>query len=253
MGDKYSFSLYICAKSIIMKKSILFLFLAASTVSLFSQSITVTPHEYNVNDSNTTSVVDLGTDITVQNVSANTINIRVSREVLSATPGTENYFCWVGCYLAGTSTSPDQVSFAPGHIESNKFQVHFRDNGIELASASIRYCAFNSADISDSACAIVNYAKGTVSTNTLEKVSTFSDFHPNPTSSYANLDYSILPSQTAEIVVTDMLGTVVKKKTIQNTNGIVRLDVNNTPNGLYFANIYVDGKLNAIKRLLVSK
>jgi len=50
-----------------------------------------------------------------------------------------------------------------------------------------------------------------------------------------------------------MLGTVVKKKTIQNTNGIVRLDVNNTPNGLYFANIYVDGKLNAIKRLLVSK
>jgi hypothetical protein len=50
-----------------------------------------------------------------------------------------------------------------------------------------------------------------------------------------------------------MLGTVVENKIIQNNEGIVRLDVSNTPNGLYFANIYVDGKLDAIKRLLVRK
>jgi hypothetical protein len=126
---------------------------------------------------------------------------------------------------------------------------------VENAAASIKYCAFDANNISDSACAIVNFSVGTVgiSSNIDKKTSLFSDFHPNPATTYASLDYSILPSQTAEIVVTDMLGTVVEKKVIQNKQGIVRLNVSNTPNGLYFANIYVDGKLDAIKRLLVSK
>jgi hypothetical protein len=73
-----------------MKKAILF-FLVVSTVQVFSQSITVEPHENNVNTGNSTSLFgDLGIDITVKNISSNTIDIKVSREVISATSGTEN-------------------------------------------------------------------------------------------------------------------------------------------------------------------
>ena len=86
-----------------------------------------------------------------------------------------------------------------------------------------------------------------------KELNLFTDLYPNPTSTFSYLNYSILPSKTAKIIVTDILGTVVKNKIIQNNEGIVRLDVSNTPNGLYFANIYVDGKLDAIKRLLVRK
>lgn len=238
-----------------MKKAILFL-LVVSTTHVFSQSITVEPHEYNVNMMNSTSSFgDLGTDITVRNISDNTIDIKVSRQIISTTQGTSNYFCWTLCYLPNTSVSPDAITFSAGQVEPSKFQVHFDNMNVENAAASIKYCAFDANNVSDSACAIVNFSVGTVgiSSDTDKKTSLFSDFHPNPATTYASLDYSILPSQTAEIVVTDMLGTVVEKKVIQNKQGIVRLNVSNTPNGLYFANIYVDGKLDAIKRLLVSK
>ncbi len=237
---------------IIMKKAILF-FLVVSTVQVFSQSITVEPHEYNVNTGNSTSLFgDLGIDITVKNISSNTIDIKVSREVISATSGTENYFCWQSCYLPSTDVSPHTLSFSPGQELPSNFQVHFDNKGIAPASAVIKYCAFNADNESDSACAIVNYNVNVGGFDNIES-SSFSDFHPNPASSYASLNYTILPSQAAEVVVTDMLGTVVENKIIQNNEGIVRLDVSNTPNGLYFANIYVDGKLDAIKRLLVRK
>lgn len=237
---------------IIMKKAILF-FLVVSTVQVFSQSISVEPHENNVNTGNSTSLFgDLGTDITVKNISSNTIDIKVSREVISATSGTVNYFCWQSCYLPATDVSPHTLSFSPGQEEQAKFQVHFDNKGIAPASAVIKYCAFNEDNESDSACAIVNYNVNVGGFDNIES-SSFSDFHPNPASSYASLNYTILPSQTAEVVVTDMLGTVVENKIIQNNEGVVRLDVSNTPNGLYFANIYVDGKLDAIKRLLVRR
>ena len=236
-----------------MKKAILF-FLVVSTVQVFSQSsITVEPHVNNVNTSNSTSVLgDLGTDIKVKNISSSSINIKVSREVISATSGTENYFCWQSCYLPATSVSPHTISFSPGHELPTNFQVHFDNKGILPASASIKYCAFNADNESDSACTIVNYAIAGTSIDE-NSLSSFSDFHPNPASSYASLNYSILPSQSAEVVVTDILGTIVENKIIKNNQGIARLDVSNTPNGLYFANIYVDGKLDAIKRLLVRK
>lgn len=236
-------------------KKLIFFFLVLITVQASSQSITLVPHESNVNMNNSTSLLgDLGTDIAVKNISSNTKSIGVSREVVSATEGTINYFCWQACYGSSTDVSPaaHAAIFSPGHQELTKFQVHFDNQSIVPASASIRYCAFDVNNESDSTCVIVNYSVGTSNIEE-EELSRFSNFHPNPASTYASLNYSILASQTAEIVVTDMLGTVVEKKIIQNSNGAIKLDVSNTPNGLYFANIYVDGKLNTIKRLLVSK
>jgi hypothetical protein len=223
------------------------------TISVYAQSITVVPHESHVNVSNSSSVIgDLGTEIIVKNVSDNSIGIKVSREVISETTGTINYFCWESCYSNNIDATDDVVVFASQESDPSRFQVHFDNLGIAPASAVIKYCAINAADESDSACAIVNYNVNVGGFDNIES-SSFSDFHPNPASSYASLNYTILPSQTAELVVTDMLGTVVENKIIQNNEGIVSLDVSNTPNGLYFANIYVDGKLDAIKRLLVRK
>lgn len=248
-------SIFVQTPNYIMKKAILF-FLVLITVQASSQSITLVPHDSNVNVNNSTSLLgDLGTDIAVKNISSNTISIGVSREVVNATEGTINYFCWQACYGSSTDVSPTAhaASFSPGHEELTKFQVHFDNLSIAPASASIRYCAFDVNNESDSTCVIVNYSAEGTSNIEEEELSRFSDFHPNPASTYASLNYSILASQTAEIVVTDMLGTIVEKKIIQNSNGAIKLDVSNTPDGLYFANIYVDGKLNTIKRLLVSK
>ena len=113
----------------------------------------------------------------------------------------------------------------------------------EPASATIKYCAFVENNPSDSACTIVNYSVGTTSVLDNLSATYFSDFHPNPTSSTAFLDYSLNYSDVAEIVVTDMLGNVIHVKKILATRVALKFDVSDTKAGLYFANIIVDGEL----------
>ena len=60
-------------------------------------------------------------------------------------------------------------------------------------------------------------------------------------------------SDIAEILVTDMLGNGVINKNVINQCGTLKFDVSDTNTGLYFANIFVNGDLKTIKRLVVSK
>ena len=89
-----------------MKNLLLFLFIV-NTLSVFSQSISVEAHQNEVNPTCCMTLLDdIGTDITVRNLTNSTIDILVSRQIISATPGTINYFCWTACYGSETSISP---------------------------------------------------------------------------------------------------------------------------------------------------
>ena len=158
-----------------MKNSIL-LFLTLISISAFSQSsIEVQAHEKNVTPANSSSPLDLATEITVRNASDATIDIKVSREVLSETEGTKNYFCWTQCYFPSVSVSPHSISFSPGEVDESTFAVHFDNLNVEPASATIRYCAFNAANEADSACTIVRYSTETSGIHDVLS-SSFSDF-----------------------------------------------------------------------------
>lgn len=236
-----------------MKNLLLFTF-AILSFTVFSQSISVEAHKTEVDPTCCTTLIgDIGTEITVRNTSDETINIMVSRQTLNQTLGTENYFCWNACYGASTSVSPDGKMFAPQQVDENSFQVHYDNLGYKPASATVKYCAFNEANPSDSACTIVYYSFAATSVNDNFNSSYFSEFHPNPTSSTAFLDYNLNSSDVAEIVVTDMLGSIVKKEIIKNKNGIFKFDVSDTKMGLYFANILVNGEFKTMKRLVVSR
>jgi hypothetical protein len=236
-----------------MKNLLLFIFTFLSFTS-FSQSISVEAHKKNVDPSCCTTLIgDIGTEITVRNTSDATINILVSRQTLNQTLGTENYFCWNACYGSQTSVSPDGKIFSPQQVDENSFQVHYENNSTEPASAIVKYCAFNEANPSDSACTIVYYSVGPTSVEDNFSAASFSEFHPNPTSSTSFLDYNLNSSDVAEIVVTDMLGSIVKKEIIKNKSGTLKFDVSDTKVGLYFANILVNGEFKTMKRLVVSR
>ena len=236
-------------------KNLLLLSLSFSAFTLFSQSITVEPHEKNVNTNNSTSIADdLGTDIKVKNISNNTISIKVSRQVISATAGSENYFCWQTCFLPTTSVSPNAITFTSQHESINDFQVHFENNDIVPASASIKYCAFDANNESDSACTIVNFSilgTGVISVEDDFNNVFFSEFHPNPTSSTAFLDYNLMPNDIAEVIISNILGKIIHQQKLENQNGTLKFDVSNTKSGLYFANIIVNNELKTMKRLVV--
>jgi len=235
-------------------KKILLLSAILISLSVSSQSISVEAHKKNVDPNCCTTLIgDIGTEITVRNISDATINILVSRQTLTQTLGTENYFCWNACYGSQTNVSPDGKVFSPQQVDENSFQVHYENNSTSPASASVKYCAFNEANPSDSACTIVYYSVGTTSVIDNLSATSFSDFHPNPTSSTTFLDYNLNYSDIAEIVVTDMLGNVIRKESISNERSTLKFDVSDTKAGLYFANILVNGELKTIKRLVVSK
>ena len=235
-------------------KNLILPILFIASFNAFSQSLMVEAHETNVDSTNSTSFLgDLGTEITVRNISNTTIDVKVSREVISATPGTENYFCWTQCYLPQTDVSPHTKSFTAGFVDENSFQVHFDNKDINPASASIKYCAFNASNESDSACTIVHYSVPGTSSIALKTEASFSNFHPNPVASKTKLNYQLSTGHSAKVVVTDMLGKTVQHKVVNNKEGTLIFDVSGTPNGLYFANIYVNNALKDIKRLVVNK
>ena len=98
-----------------MKLLLLLLLLSFNCFTSLSQnSITVNAHETNVNfDCCQTLLGDIGTEITVTNISNNSLEIKVSRELITSTQGTINYFCWTACYGSHVSVSPQSKSLAP--------------------------------------------------------------------------------------------------------------------------------------------
>ena len=147
--------------------------------------------------------------------------------------------------------SPTQITFAPGDIDDINFSVHYNPQGL-VGLAAIRYCAFDANNTTDSACTIVHF--NSVSTDIFEdqKILSFSDFHPNPTSFNTEMKYNLLPGHYAEVQVIDMLGNMVKKHQLSSKNGRLAFSISDLKAGLYFANIMVNGQLHEIKRLIVS-
>ena len=233
-----------------MKQFILFTF-TFIVVGVSAQTLHVEAHENNLSSSDLWS--EMVTEIKVENISqSNTVEVKVSKEILVAPANTTNYFCWVNCFLAQTIVSPTQITFAPGDVDEINFSVHFNPQGVE-GVAAIRYCAFDSDNIADSACTIVHF--NAVSTDILEEenILSFSDFHPNPTSLTTEMNYNLLQGQQAEVLVFDMLGNLVKKHQLFGGNGRLSFTVTDLKAGLYFANIMLNDQLYEMKRLIVSE
>ena len=237
-------------------KNLLLISVFLVPLSVFSQSISVEAHKTEVDPICCTTPVgdgDISTKIIVRNTTNSSLEISVSRQTLSQSLGTENYFCWTSCYDSQTSVSTQSKFFSQMEVDNISFAVHFKNNDIIPASVSVKYCAFVTSNPSDSACTIVNYTVDSASGIDNFSATSFSDLHPNPTSSTTFLDYNLNSSDVAEIVVTDMLGNVIRKENISNQSGTLKFDVSDTKAGLYFANILVNGELKTIKRLVVSK
>ena len=232
-------------------RQFIFLIFTLLVLGSSAQSLYVEAHENNLSSSDLWT--EMVTDIIVENISqSNTIDVKVSKEILSSPVGSSNYFCWVNCFLAGTMVSPTQITFAPGDIDDINFSVHYSPQGL-VGLAAIKYCAFDANNMTDSSCTIVHF--NTVSTDIFEdqNILSFSDFHPNPTLLNTEMKYNLLPGQYAEVHVIDILGNMAKKYQLSSENGRLAFSISDLKAGLYFANIMVNGQLHEIKRLIVSE
>ena len=73
--------------------------------------------------------------------------------------------------------------------------------------------------------------------------------YPNPTSNKANLEIEGL-SNDADVIVSDLLGRVIKKYKFNSEKGILEIDVSGYPKGVYSVSVQ-NNNINVSKKLIV--
>ena len=81
---------------------------------------------------------------------------------------------------------------------------------------------------------------------------TISNIYPNPANEIAMVDYVISPNVTeAKLVFYNVLGSPVNNYVLDKTERKMSIRTSEYDNGIYFYQLYVDGKTLATKKLLI--
>ena len=192
---------------------------------------------------------------TVENTNGSTaIDVRVRRITVDTVPGSQNYFCWEQCYEPPTSVSPTAMSIPVGQ-RIDQFYADYKPNG-NAGVSTLVYCFYNDANEADSVCTTVRFSASPVGIQDvfLGTKSGISESYPNPATSVASVNYALSAGwQQADVYIYSMLGAMVKKISLLEDQGTLKIDVASLPSGMYFYTLVVDDKDIKTKKMLVTK
>lgn len=193
-------------------------------------------------------------DFDVQNTTSNNLTVKVRKSVQSfASAGSLFYFCTDQlCYAPTTNLSGNVTLNASSQFLLVTDFTPDNATGISI----VRYSVFNTANAADSIFFFIEYhvSPTGVAAHSTVKANIGSPM-PNPASSAFNMNYDLGTSYgqgAAKMVVYNMLGEAVRTEALQGASGIVRMDVSDLENGVYFTSMEVEGKQVATKRLVVT-
>jgi hypothetical protein len=194
--------------------------------------------------------------LSVKNISGSTLKVRCVRSETFIVTGSENNFCWgSGCYGTSVNVSPllQSPDMAPGAID-NSFVGDYTPIENEGAS-TIQYCFYDNANPTDQACITVVYsASATAGIHDLSKTQgSITNAYPNPASSVVSFKYEMNDySQNGKIRIYDMLGKVVKEIGLNEKEGIVKMNVSELNEGIYFYTFFINDKTVSTKKMVIN-
>lgn len=247
-------------KSIIMKKTILFLFAAVMiSLGVSAQSLSLSNADGQIPDngdiyvlSDDPAVLDIVAHVYVTNNSASAMNVKVYREQISMVAGAWSQFCWFVCFAPDTDTSSTVIPIDPGMTNEGDFSGHYWPVG-NPGESVVSYTFYNEDNMDDNVSVNVHYKLSlTGMEEYLAENTTFSSAYPNPASQFVSFNYDI-PAEVnkASVVITNLLGAVVSETTLGNNNGTARLDVSDLTEGIYFATLKLDDFIADTQKILV--
>jgi hypothetical protein len=230
-----------------MKKILLFSIISYfSVLGVFAQSIKLQDKSGN-NIDNGDTIVMVSTDshaifaigLDVINTTSGDLAVWAKKTELSIIPGSENYFCWVSCYIPSIFISPDSLIIS-GNTTFKMFSGDYEANG-NVGASYIMYTFFNDAKHSDSIAVVVKYVAGSGVgiDNSMPNIQV-SNLYPNPANNKVSINYDLNGANNARLEIRNILGSVVKSVEINETNGQVNIDVSNLTNGVYFYSFIVN-------------
>ncbi len=208
------------------------------------------------------------TDLTLKNLTASQITLKVKKYVLSTPPCAEApdiYFCSGStCYQPVNTVSGNLNIAANGQLPNGQGTYGLRADFDNVNSnlfatccgtSSVLYTVYDVNNVSDSISVridytVVNCAIGLVKLDT--KNFQMSNAQPNPSNTVTSIKYDFnFNPNTASIKVYNMLGAQIKELKLTGNEGKANLDVSSLSDGLYFYSLIINDKIVTTKKLVV--
>ena len=244
-----------------MKKIITTIFFLSAAIVGMGQSIVL----LDVNDNiitNTTVDEYVGfnsnviTDVHISNSTNVSRTYKCRRAILSMAADDSTQFCFGGlCYGFQTNIGSLTLTVAPHDtvdFSGNGFHCDFV-SGSSNVTRYVYYRFEDPANTTDSSFVIIKYNLLLGVNEASNAVANISNPSPNPSSSLVSINYNInSSSQKAKLVMYNLIGKEVKQITLNDKQGIAKINTEEMPSGIYFYSLLVDDKMISTKKLVVS-
>ncbi|MFO7723457.1 MAG: T9SS type A sorting domain-containing protein [Bacteroidales bacterium] len=241
-----------------MKTLITLLFLLASFLPGFSQSLTLTHYGTPIANGSTLDIsgsVDslLIVYLKVHNTGSAILDVKVRKDDISVVAGTMDTYCFAGqCYGGSTPVSLAGVQIAPGTYDTT-FSGDYYPLG-QTGVSIFRYTFFDVNNQNDTVSVTVRYS-ATLNVPSVDPVmAQLSNVYPNPANDKLFFDYN--PSAVADprtLVIRDMAGRKVRESELPNQQGTLEMDVTEMESGVYFYSLLQNNKVILTRKLVIKR
>jgi len=246
-----------------MKKfTIFFLFLIATTVYGFSQSLQLSDHNGNTIQNNS-EIIQIGSPDSIQltsyfyvkNIGTKNLNVLCRKTELLMLDSTEITMCWAGaCYSAKTFVSPNAQLINIGQTITDFVGHYYQIAGKKFKSGEsvLRWCFYDKSNPTDSVSVRVKYVSfplGISETGSPQAI--LSNVYPNPASAQAGFSYELPAGTSGAVIILDMIGKPVYHENLNASKGKVVVNTMNFADGIYFCSLLVDGITVQTRKMIV--
>jgi hypothetical protein len=238
-----------------MKKIYLFLILSlgvivskSQTLELYDKNDVLLSYGDTVQVDSLFNVSEMIGYVKVKNVTGSQKSVLCSKQVQSVVPGSSNTFCWGLCFPPTTIVSPDPQLLDPGVMFTGFSAHYYPTNNTGISLIRYKFEVFHG----DSAWIFVKFNGFTgISSNSLTY--SVSAPYPNPAKNISYVNYSIPSGSKAIVQIYNICGKIEKQYALTDNNGVLAVNVNDLPSGIYFCSLNVNGKNIKTNRLIVSR
>ena len=194
----------------------------------------------------------------VKNVSGNAATYKCKVYEVSNPTNSDLQVCFgTACYAmpAGNSGAQgvnDSALVASGGTDLNYKAGPFSFSWASGDSATWRITIYNNTNPNDSASALITWKFQGASVSELTGNDVTVNAYPNPASGNVNISYTInKAAQNTNVVIYDMVGKEVKKVELNDSNGVLKMDVSDLQAGVYFYAVQSNDKAIKTERLII--
>lgn len=185
------------------------------------------------------------------------VNVKVRKIENSIVNGSQNSFCLGQCYPPSTYEAVNSFLIEKGQSSGRDvFYVEYFPNG-NTGASEIKYEVFDIANPETNKVWVTITFTATFASGIGDRdgKQIFFLAYPNPvTDQWLTLRY-LLPANASKgiVVITNILGVVLKSENITESQGTKTIDLSSFPNGIYFYSLVVNGKSLSSKKIIVNR